>query len=164
MYLQFKAIKPILEASVIDLPDVDPIYAVKAADETVQLVPKAVFLRLFEEVPDTHGPVRLIKRARPRRAQKTAATQAPPAPPEPKVRKPSPVAVKCLQILNQHGALTTPELSGHMYPEVAQRFRVQNFSALSLDLRKKGWVEKKTEPSSGLDKWFLTAAGKEQLS
>jgi len=148
------------------LPDVDPIYAVKAADETVQLVPKAVFLRLFEEVPDAHGPVRLIKRARPRQTQKPAATQkASPAPaPELKVRKPSPVAVKCLQILNQHGALTTPELSGHMYPEVAQRFRVQNFSALSLDLRKKGWVEKKTEPSSGLDKWFLTAAGKEQLS
>lgn len=161
MYLQFKAIKPILEASVIDLPDVDPLYAVKAADETVQLVPRSVFLRLFEEVVD-HGPVRSIKHARPR-AQKTAATQAPPAPPEPKVRKPSPVAVKCLQILNSHGALTTPELSGHMYPEVAHRFRVQNFSALSIDLRKKGWVEKRTESSSGLDKWFLTAAGKEQL-
>lgn len=162
MYLRFKAIKPILEANVIDLPDVDPIYAVKAADQTVQLIPKDIFLRLFEQLPDAHGPVRAMKRARTTRS--TSKTVTATSAPESKVRKPSPVAVKCLQILSQHGALTTPELSGHMYPEVAQRFRVQNFSALSIDLRKKGWVEKKTEASSGLDKWFLTATGKEQLA
>jgi len=134
----------------------------------VQLIPRNTFLRLYAEINDGPGLVAVVnpvKRSgrRPKKAAQVALSSPPPKQEAPKGRKPSPVAEKCLSILLQHGPLTSAELSGHLYPEVAHRFRVQNFSALSLDLRKKEWVEKRTEPATGIDKWFLTEAGKEQL-
>lgn len=163
MHQRFKAIKTIIEAHLIDLPDIDPSYAVKVANNSVHLIPKNVFLGLYEEMPDSHGPITQVTPKTRRRPAKAKAVPATPLPPESKVRKPSPISQRCLQTLDQHGPLTSPELSGHLYPEVAQRFRVQNFSALSLDLRRKGWIEKRTEAATGLDKWFLTETGKEQL-
>lgn len=162
MHQRFKAIKTIIEAHPIDLPDTDPSYAVKAAN-SVHLIPRNVFLDLYEVMPDPHGPITQVTPQKTARQAKAKAVPATPPPLESKVRKPSPISQKCLQTLDQHGALTSPELSGHLYPEVAQRFRVQNFSALSLDLRRKGWIEKRTEAATGLDKWFLTKTGKEQL-
>ena len=163
MHQRFKVIKPIIEAHPIDLPDIDPSYAVKAANNSVHLIPRDVFLGLYEEITDPHGPITPVAPKTRRRPAKAKAVPATPPPPESKVRKPSPISQRCLQTLEQHGPLTSPELSGHLYPEVAHRFRVQNFSALSLDLRRKGWIEKKTEAATGLDKWILTKAGKEQL-
>ena len=149
-----------LVAQIIKLEGADPHYAV-AKRGSIILVPASLFEQFFEPMSE------LPKSRTGRKARKPRNSAAPstPAPaPVVAVRKPSSVALRCLQLIEQHGPLTTAELSGHVYPDISSRLRVQNFSALSLALRRKGWVEKKTEPESKLDKWFLTKAGKEQLS
>lgn len=159
----------IATADPIDLPCVAPPYAVRADNGiNIFLIPEEIFHKLFEEV-EIGPPTFAFQKAAPA-AKPESELARKPSPAKPtgvetskQVRKPSPVAEKCLRFLKVHGPLTTAELSEYLYPDVASRFRTQNFSALSLDLRRKGWVERKEEPKTGLDKWFLTGAGEAQL-
>lgn len=66
------------------------------------------------------------------------------------------VAQRCIDILTTHGPLTSAELRDHVYSgEKDPRKRMQNFSALSLDLRKRAIIERRTDPRTQLDKWHL---------
>jgi len=74
----------------------------------------------------------------------------------PAARRPSEVAQRCLNILREHGPLTSAELRGHVYKdEKDEKKRLQNFSALSLDMKRRGIIERREDPATHLDKWYL---------
>lgn len=85
--------------------------------------------------------------------------------PKPQAAKPKPqrvseVAQRCLYVLKEHGPLTSAELRDHVYrDEKDPKKRLQNFSALSIDMRRRGLIERRTDPETQLDKWHI--AGKE---
>lgn len=68
----------------------------------------------------------------------------------------SEVAQRCLEVLQIHGPLTSAELRDHIYRDLKDpRKRLQNFSALSLDMRRRNLIERRTNPSTQLDQWHL---------
>jgi len=47
-------------------------------------------------------------------------------------------------------------LRGHVYKdEKDEKKRLQNFSALSLDMKRRGIIERREDPATHLDKWYL---------
>lgn len=70
-------------------------------------------------------------------------------------RQVSAVAQRALKILNDFGPLTTAEFQDHVYPDIEPRKRVQNFSALSLDMRRRGLIARRECPTTRIDKWFV---------
>lgn len=141
-----------LEAVPVDLSG-QRLYAV-AIDGKAHLIDGAVFDLLFK-----------VEHAGAALREKLEAAHPKPERPKPSRRKPpagkriSEVAQRCLGVLRLHGPLTTAELRDHVYGDLDARKKMQNFSALSLDMRKRGLIERRTNPSTQLDQWHIRAGG-----
>ncbi len=120
-----------------------------AVDGKAHLVDAGVFEMLFHQEEETQKIERLerVVASETRRPVKKTKSEG---------RRVSEVAQRCLTILREHGPLTSAELRDHVYREEKDpKKRLQNFSALSLDMRKRGMVERRTDMQTHLEKWHI---------